>query len=156
MYRKFGLAEHSGIIDKSLPGDLVLADRGFTIQELLMSRHVNIAIPAFTRGKEQLDPIHIEKTTGIANVRIHVERIIVLLRRKYTILGGILPIDFLMCTPNGSQEVSVPLTDRVLNVCCALVNLCPVVIPFDQIFNIFILEMNNKNRPFRKVLYICM
>ena len=116
------LTEHSGKIDKLLPGDLVLADRGFTIQELLMSRHVNIAIPAFTRGKEH---------GVIANVRIHVERIIGLLRRKYTILGGILPIDFLMCTPNGSQEVSVPLIDRILNVCCALVNLCPGVIPFD-------------------------
>ena len=96
-----------------------------------MSRRVNIAIPAFTHGKDQLDPIDIEKTRGIANARIHVERIIGLLRRKYTILGGILPIDFLMCTPNGSQEVSVPLIDRILNVCCALVNLCPGVIPFD-------------------------
>ena len=103
------LTEHSGIIDKLLPGDLVLADRGFTIQELLMSRHVNIAIPAFTREKEQLNPIDIEKTRGIANVRIHVERIIGLLGGKYTILGGILPIEFLMCTPNGSQEVSVHL-----------------------------------------------
>ena len=84
------LTENCGIIDKLLPGDLVLADRGFTIQELLMFKHAQLAIPAFTRGKDQLDPVEVEETRNIANVRIHVERIIGLLRRKYTILSGIL------------------------------------------------------------------
>ena len=30
------------------------------------------------------------------------------LRRKYTFLSGILPIDFLQCDPNGSQEAKIP------------------------------------------------
>ena len=84
------LTENCGIIDKLLHGDLVLADRGFTIHELLMFKHAQLAIPAFTRGKDQLDPVEVEETRNIANVRIHVERIIGLLRRKYTILSGIL------------------------------------------------------------------
>lgn len=102
-----------------------------------MFRHAQLAIPAFTRGKEQLDPVDVEGTRGIANVRIHVERVIGLLRRKYTILGGTLPIDFLMCNPNGSQGItpllllSSPIIDRIINVCSALVNLCPGIAPFD-------------------------
>ena len=64
-------------------------------------------------------------------MRIHVERVIGLLRRKYTMLSGILPIDFLICDPDGSQEASTPMIDRIINVCSALVNLCPGIVPFD-------------------------
>ena len=68
----------------------------------------------------------VEKTRGIANVRIHVERVIGLLRRKYSILSGILPIDFLISNPGGSQEEATPVIDRIINVSAALVNLCPL------------------------------
>lgn len=125
------LTENCGLMKKLIPGDLVLADRGFTIQESLMFHRAQLAIPAFTRGKDQLDPVDVENTRGIANVRIHVERVIGLLRRKYTIFSGILPIDFLQCNPNGSQEESTPMIDRIINVCAALVNLCPGIVAFD-------------------------
>ena len=49
-----------------------------------------------SRGKDQLDLVDAEGTHGIAHLGIHVERVIGLLRRKYTILSGILPIDFLL------------------------------------------------------------
>ena len=42
--------------------------------------HANLSITAFTKGKNQLDPVDVEKTRGIANVRIHVERVIGFLR----------------------------------------------------------------------------
>ena len=48
-------------------------------------------IPAFTRGKSQLDALEVENTRTIANVRIHVERVIGVVRQKYSILRGILP-----------------------------------------------------------------
>ena len=73
----------------------------------------------------------VEKTRGIANVRIHVERVIGLLRRKYSILSGILPIDFLISNPGGSQEEATPVIDRIINVSAALVNLCPGIEPLD-------------------------
>ena len=113
------LTDNCGILKKLLPGDLVMADRGFTIQESLMFHRAELTIPAFTRGKDQLDPVDVEGTRGIANVRTHVERIIGLLWRKYTILSGILPIDFLQCDPNGSQEAKIPMMrDCWLGVCC--------------------------------------
>lgn len=112
---------------KLLPGDLVLAGRGFTIQDEVMYYQAKLNITAFTKGKTQLDPIDIEKTRNIANIRIHVERVIGILRQKYTILQSILPTDYLTCTSNQK----IPLVDRMIRVCTALVNLCPPIIPFD-------------------------
>ena len=80
------LTENCGILGKLKPDDLVMADRGFTIQESVWFQHAELAIPAFTKGKDQLDPIDVEKTGGIASVRIHVEQVTGLLRQKYTIL----------------------------------------------------------------------
>ncbi|XP_022777803.1 uncharacterized protein LOC111319261 [Stylophora pistillata] len=125
------LTDNCGILKKLLPGDLVMADRGFTIQESLIFHGAELATPAFTRGKDQLDPVDVEGTRGIANVRIHVERIIGLLRRKYTILSGILPIDFLQCDPNGSQEAKIPMIDKIITVCAALTNLSNGIVPLD-------------------------
>ncbi|XP_066265852.1 uncharacterized protein [Branchiostoma lanceolatum] len=77
------LTENCGFLDKLLPGDTVMADRGFTIDESVGLKQGQLVIPAFTKGKAQLDPIDVEKSRGIANVRIHVERVIGLLRRKF-------------------------------------------------------------------------
>ena len=125
------LSENCGILDKLLPGDTVMADRGFTISESVGLRHGKLVIPAFTKGKNQLDPVDVEQSRGIASVRIHVERVIGLLRRKYTILEGTLSTKFLSCDPSGTSESQVPIIDRILRVCSALVNFCPSVVPFD-------------------------
>ena len=121
------LTENCGLMNKLLPGDLVMADRGFTIHDIVALKRAELAIPAFTKGKSQLDPADVESTRGIANVRIHVERVIGLLRNKYTILQGTLGTDYLIT----SEQRQVPLIDRILRVCSGLVNLCPPIIPFD-------------------------
>ena len=126
------LTENCGFLDALLPGDMVMADRGFTIHESLMFKQAKLVIPAFTKGKDQLDPIDVERTRGIANVRIHVERVIGLLRRKYTILEGNVPTELLTCDPGSTTlNTRVPMINRILRVCSALVNLCPPIIPFD-------------------------
>lgn len=104
-----------------------MADRGFTIQESVSSRRAELVIPAFTEGKAQPDPINVERTRGIANVHIHVERVIGVLRRKYTILDGTLTTDFLINNPKSPM----PLPDQILKTSAALVNMCPPIIPFD-------------------------
>ena len=71
-----------------MPGDVVMADRGFTVAGSVGMRQIRLVIPACTKGKSQLDPVDVEKTRGIANVGIHVERVSGLLRRKYTILAN--------------------------------------------------------------------
>ncbi len=62
-------------IDKYLqPGDLVLADRGFTVREFLQERLVDLNIPPFLLGRERLTPQEEVATKQIARARIHVER----------------------------------------------------------------------------------
>lgn len=104
------LGENCGILDNLLPGDLVLADRGFTVHESVWFRQANLNIPAFRKGKDQLDPADVEQTRKIATVQIHVERIIGLLRQRYTILQQTLPTDYLTCR----KGESVPLIDRMI------------------------------------------
>ena len=67
------LTEHSGLLDKLLPGDVVLADRVFNIAEVVGLKQAEIYPPAFTKGKGQLSALEVEETRSIANVRIHVE-----------------------------------------------------------------------------------
>ena len=121
------LTESCGILQNLLPGDLVLADRGFNIAESVGMMQARLHIPAFTRGKNQLTALEVEDTRTIANVRIHVERVIGLVRQKYSILRGILPIEFLSTKPN---ENSPPI-DKIIRICCSLCNVCDSVVPFD-------------------------
>jgi len=70
------ITEHCGILKKLLPGDIVLADRGFDIAELVGMMQAQFPILAFTKGKQQLSALEVENTRTIANVRIHVEHVI--------------------------------------------------------------------------------
>lgn len=121
------ITEHCGILEKLLPGDIVLADRGFDISDSVGLHQAKLHIPAFTKGKDQLSAVEIEETRSIANVRIHVERVIGFVRQKYSILQGTLPVDF-MSKRCGEDS---PLIDRIARVCCALCNICDSVVPFD-------------------------
>ena len=120
------LTENSGLLDKLLPGDVVLADRGFTVADTVAITGARLYMPAFTKGKSQLSDLEVEESRVISNVRIHVERVIGLVRQKYTILGGPLPVDFIQ----KRSDQSAPLIDRMVRVCCSLCNLCDSVVPF--------------------------
>lgn len=100
------ITENCGILNKLLPGDLVLADRGFDISEDVALAYAEIKIPAFTKGKLQLSPVDVETTRKIAHLCIHVERVIGNLCKKYMILQDTAPLDYLL-----SNEDSVPTID---------------------------------------------
>ena len=117
------LTEHCGILKKLLPGDIVLADRGFDIAEVVA---VMLHIPGFTKGKPQLLASEVESMRKIANVRIHVERVIGCVRQKYGILQGTLPIDFV----SKRLGEDIPAIDCIVQICCALNNVCVSVVPF--------------------------
>ena len=111
------LTEHSTFLNNLISGDTVLADRGFDIKDsvgLLCSR---LEIPAFSKNKKQLDAISIEQTRNIANVRIHVERVIGNVRKS---------ILYLVLLNDEERTL-----DKIVYVCCALINICDSVVPFD-------------------------
>ena len=120
------LTENSGLLDHLTPGDVILTDRGFDIQESVGLFCSTVKIPAFTKGKKQLSGIEVEQTRRIANVRIHVERVIGNIRKKYSILGATQPIDF-VTVRNGD----VTALDKIVTICCALVNIYDSVVPFE-------------------------
>ena len=121
------LTENCGVLNKLLPGDIVLADRGFDIADSVSAFQARLHIPAFIRGKDQLSAAEVEETRSLANVRIHVERVIGAVRQKFSILQGTLPID--MITMRAGEEC--PIVDRIGRVCCALSNICDSVVPFN-------------------------
>ena len=52
------ITEQCGILKNLLPGDVILADRGFSIEENAALYCAEVKIPSFTRGKKQLDLIY--------------------------------------------------------------------------------------------------
>ncbi|XP_041376934.1 uncharacterized protein LOC121389396 [Gigantopelta aegis] len=121
------ITEHSGFLNYILPGDIVLADRGFDIKDIMGSLCAKAKIPAFTRGKDQLSPLEIESTRKIAHCRIHVERVIGCVRQKYTMLDSTIPIRFMMT----KDSESMTILDKICHVCCSLTNLCEPIVCFD-------------------------
>lgn len=74
-----------------LPSVEIMADRWFTINNLLFPLRVKLNIPAFPKGQDQLSEDDITETRQITCVRIHVERAIRRLK-VFKILCHIVPV----------------------------------------------------------------
>ena len=99
-----------------------------TLKRVLGFTVLPLKYQAFTKGKSQLSPFEVEVTRKIAHVRIHVERVIGLVRREFQILQSrAMPIEFLHTHP-GEQH---SLIDKSAAVCCALTNLSQSVVPLE-------------------------
>lgn len=120
------LTENCGLLNHLQPGDQVLADRGFTVEDSVGLYCAEIKVPPFTRGKKQLSRLQVDKARQLSRVRIHVERVIGVLRQKYTILESTLPINMIMCE-DGTESSMI---DKIVVVCCTLCNVCDAVVPF--------------------------
>ncbi len=92
---------------------------------MIATTGARLAIPAFTRGRDQLSAAEIESTRKLANVRIHVETVIGALHQRFSILSatGVLSKDIVQTKINDDNV----LLDAVVRVCCAMNN---GVIPF--------------------------
>ena len=120
------VTENSNFFKNLLPDDVMMADRGFTCQDEVSFFQAKLMTPSFTKGKLQMHPMDVETTRLLAHVRIHVERVIGLLLRKFKIFEGNFTLEFLHSRYNDNK----PTCDKIVHVCCALTNLCSSVIPF--------------------------
>lgn len=124
------VTEDSGFLNHLQFGDVVMADRGFLITNSIKDRGANIIMPAFTKGKSQLHALDIAKSREIASVRIHVERVIGLIRIKYKILN-----QRKLHSSNFAINNDVCIFDQMVTVCCALINYCPSIVVNNQNFD---------------------
>ena len=103
------IVENSGVLNHFKPGDLILADKGFLISDVVPVG-VSVNIPPFLyNGKFNESEIKLTKT--IARCRIHVERVNAHLK-DFKILNFIPP--YRQC-----------YSDKILQLCAGLVNLQP-------------------------------
>ena len=101
------LTIRSGLLDKLECGDSVMADKGFTIADLLIVRGVSLNIPPM-KTEDQLTETELVVTRRIASLRIHVERAI----------KRIKAFKILQAVPNNMAGI----TDQVFFVCSFLSN----------------------------------
>ena len=109
------LVEVSGLLDKLEPGDEVMADKGFTIHNLLIPRGIRLNIPPFLQKNMQMAANDVFLTKKIAHLRVHVERAIDRIK-EYKILQRTLP---------ASMWDSI---SNVIYVCCMLSNFGPPLV----------------------------
>ena len=119
------ITKNSGFLDLVEHGDVILADRGFNIADDLGVYGARLEIPSFTRGKNQLSLQEVEYSKRLSKVRIHVERVIGLLKNKYTFLQSTLPVNLLRHRSD-SEYANI---DKIITVCAAITNLSPSVVP---------------------------
>ena len=79
---------------KLLPGDVVLVDRGFLIEQHVAEELAHLVTPAFKGTRPRLTKEEMTNSRKVANVRIHVERCIGHLRRGFfSILQGRITVE---------------------------------------------------------------
>ena len=85
------IVTRSGFLDQTLDqGDSIMADKGFTIEDLLPPG-VHLNIPPFLSDQVQMSAEDVVKTQNIASLRIHVERTINKVK-NFRIWDGIVPL----------------------------------------------------------------
>lgn len=103
------IVEKCGFLEYINPGDLVLADRGFLIEDFLMARQATLNIPPFLGKRSKFTAQEELQTRRIAKARIHVERVIERVK-KFKLLSGNIPLSL------------TQISDQMVFVACCLVN----------------------------------
>ena len=111
------LTQISGFLTKleNKPGISIMADRGFTIKDILEKLGIKLNTPPFMEGRQQLPPKEIETGRKIASLRIHVERAIGRMK-NYQILNSTIPISM------------ARLSNQIVCVCAYLSNFQPALV----------------------------
>ncbi|XP_019736608.1 uncharacterized protein LOC109522457 isoform X1 [Hippocampus comes] len=120
------LAESSGFLSKLLPGDVVLASRDLDIADAVAARGARFGIAGCfqddqSRRVEGSPP----DTIG---VQAHVERVVSMVRRRYTMLTGPVERPF---TTAAERTSNLSTFDKIVQVACALNNLCISAAPLE-------------------------
>ncbi len=107
-----------------MPGDQILADRGFTLHDDFAARvQTQLITPEFMKGKSQMPAEEVERSREVSNIRIHIERVIGILKNRYHILDGPMQLGFIKTRKEEAGGSDIAKIDKIVNVCAALVNM---------------------------------
>ena len=104
-------------------GDPILADSNFPLEDelwgdkLSAGSGVELIIPSFAKGKKQLDAKGVEVSWQIASVRIHVERVIGLIKSRYNVVDCVLPLTLLKTLSEEVVKCEIANIDKLFTVC---------------------------------------
>ena len=119
------VVKDSGLINLNLQhnGDQILTDRSFTLQdEFAAGCGVEFITPSFMKGKKQLSAKEVEVSRKIASVRIHVERVIGLIKNRYKILDCVLSLTLFKTLSEEGVECEIANIGKRVTVSAVLVN----------------------------------
>ena len=112
------LTRVSGFLTKleDKPGISIMADRGFTIRDMLKQLNIELNLPPFMEGRQQLPAEDVRVGRSIATLRIHVERAIGRIK-NFSILKETIPLSLSR------------ITNQIVCVCSFLSNFHPALVP---------------------------
>ncbi|XP_041858689.1 uncharacterized protein LOC121650925 isoform X2 [Melanotaenia boesemani] len=125
------LAEGCGFLCKLLPGDVVLATRDLDIGESVAARGALFKIAGNcqeeTCGRPEGSPLA-DTDSETVNVQRHVERVISMVKKRYAMLTGPVESSF---TTTSERTSNLSIFDKIVQVACALNNLCISAAPLE-------------------------
>ena len=106
--------ETCGIVEKLQFGDNLMADKGFNMNDLLVSTGSSLIIPPILRDKNRFSNKNCKATSNVAKDCIHMEKAIARVK-DFRIFNDVFP--------------TILKDQLVLFLCCALTNLGPGLVP---------------------------
>lgn len=101
----------SGFLDIICQNDVILADKGFPgILAGVVGKSAALIMPPFSTGSRPFTPQELKQTYNVAQVRIHVERVIQRIK-IHGIFVNRVPISL------------IPAMSGIFHMCCVLANL---------------------------------
>ena len=112
------IVERSNIVQLCEPGDSVMADKGFNVQDLFARMNITVNIPTFFKKRNRISGKIILRDSKVSSKRVHIERIIGL-GKTYKILTN----------PLNSTESK--LSSHITYCCFMLYNFRTCIVPKD-------------------------
>ena len=116
------------------PGVSIMADKCFTVKEMLKELNIELNIPPFLQGRQQLPQEEVQKARKIPSLRIHVERAIGRIK-TFSILKQTIPISM------------ARLTNQIVSVCTFLSNFHPALVPLPPDVEQYFMQLSDACDP---------
>lgn len=125
------LTEGCGLLCKLLPGDVVLASRDLDIADSVAARGARFKAAGSHQGDAQAGSecsLAANASSDGASVQRHVDRVISMVKQRYSMLTG--PIESAF-TAASERTSNLSTFDKIVQVACALNNLCISAAPLE-------------------------